>query len=206
MFFQFFLRRAGFRDAVLFLRGLPGDFSKAPDGQLRTVFASRNAPSIFLQPVLNVSRVWPRDLEPLGGDIDCAKSAPLREKQKHVPICPSGATRDFPYTPRRKSRRICDSPFLLYNIWVYMKNPLRGSTVNLFCICTNTLILMYSFICTLSVPITISFRIPLSCLLSDYFQLYVTCIGCYGTQSSVDRFRHSNLSGIGFCEELFFGQ
>ena len=43
-------------------------------------FASRNAPSNFLQPVLNVSRVWPRDLEPLGGDFDCAKDATLREK------------------------------------------------------------------------------------------------------------------------------
>jgi len=45
----------------------------------RIYFLKRNAPSNFLQPVLNVSRVWPRDLEPLGGDFDCAKSAPLRE-------------------------------------------------------------------------------------------------------------------------------
>ena len=53
------------------------------------LFASRNAPSNFLQPVLNVSRVWPRDLEPLGGDFDCAKSATLREKQKVNLLLPS---------------------------------------------------------------------------------------------------------------------
>ena len=51
--------------------------------QIGTVFASRNASSNFLQPVLNVSRVWPRDLEPLGGDFDSAKNAVLRTNSKN---------------------------------------------------------------------------------------------------------------------------
>ena len=47
-------------------------------------FSKRNASSNFLQPVLNVSRVRPRDLEPLGGDFDSAKNAVLRTNSKNI--------------------------------------------------------------------------------------------------------------------------
>ncbi len=82
--------------------------------QLGTVFANRNAPSIFLQPVLNVSRVWPRDLEPLGGDIDCAKDATLREKQKHVPTVHPVTQGSFPQTHEERAVAFLRQPCCFY--------------------------------------------------------------------------------------------
>jgi len=53
-------------------------------GFLILLFSKRNASSNFLQPVLNVSRVCPLDLEPLGGDFDSAKNAVLRTNSKRT--------------------------------------------------------------------------------------------------------------------------
>ena len=113
MFFHIFLGFLGCSgNAKLFLRGSNVPFQVTVE-QLGTVFASHNAPSNFLQPVLNVSRVWPRDLEPLGGDFDYAKDATLREKQKHVPTVHPVTRGRFPQTHEERAAAFATALLLL---------------------------------------------------------------------------------------------
>ena len=92
-----------------------GHFFRAPAEQLGPAFAIRNAPSIFLLAVLNVSRMWPRDLEPLGGDIDCAKSATLRER-KTGPSCSAGAPKQVFLNHKERAAAFRRQPCSYYNI------------------------------------------------------------------------------------------